>query len=254
MADFLFRLAQIYQRPETSIMVTYNQETHIIYGSNTTLRSYLLTIYALPSLIAPVTNLRNTTLIQNALQDLLGIAPALGVVIYIPVPEDNFATNGVTVRGEISRLERNEESPSLFKTISRGMIRRLKSNSGKSAPLSQPSPSGVISPSSNPKSDPVRSPVTTKPTDGMMGEDKGQGLRKRDSFRALVRRRLIDKVKEEKDTEKNEKEGVKEKDIKGEEKEDLKEGTEDVAKDAKKDVLKEKAAMEDTKEHDGGKQ
>lgn len=178
-------------------MVAFQQDTRVVYGSNTTLPAYLLTIYALPSLIAPVTNLRNTSLIQNALQDLLGIPPNLGVVIYIPVPEDNFATNGMTVRNEISRLERNDEdSPNLFKTISRTMSRRLKSNSGQSAPLSVPSTAGATSPTSNPRTDQLQSPETMQSGWQLIGEEKGQGLRKRESFRTLVRRRLMDKIKE----------------------------------------------------------
>lgn len=206
-------------------MLTVQENILIAYGSGTTLQAYSLIIYALPSLIAPVTNQRNTTLIQNALQDLLGIPPALGVIVYIPVPEDNLATNGVTVRGEISRLERNEvtglerndlespKSPTLFKTISRGMS-RLKTGSGQSAPLSQSSTAGVTSPRSNPRSEPLRSPDMTKPAETMPGEEKAQGLRKRDSLRGLVSRRWMDK-------------GVKGKDIP----EETTEATKEVPKD-----------------------
>jgi len=101
-------------------MVTVQQETYVLFGSNS-LPSYLLTVYALPVFIAPVTNLRNTALIQKALEDLLGIPPSLGVVIYIPIPEANLATNGMTVRSEISQIERSEQgdSPNLFKSVSK---------------------------------------------------------------------------------------------------------------------------------------
>lgn len=177
-------------------MIVLQQDAQFSYGGSTSLRSYLLMIYALPLLIAPVTNLRNTTLIQDALQDLLGIPPALGVITYIPVPEENFATNGTTLRGEITRLERkDEDSPSLFKTISRGMSRRLKSNSGQSVPLS----SGVASPLSNPKSDSLKSPDATKSTETVMGEDRGRSLRNRGSLRALVRGRLRGKIQRKDD-------------------------------------------------------
>lgn len=178
-------------------MIAFQQDTRVVYGSNTTLPAYLLTIYALPSFIAPVTNLRNTSLIQTTLHDLLGIPPNLGVVIYIPVSEDNFATNGMTVRDEISRLEGNDEdSPNLFKTISRTMSRHLKSNSGQSAPLSGPSTGGATSPTSNPRTDQHQSPETMQSGLQQIGEGKGQSLRKRDSFRTIVRHRLMEKIKE----------------------------------------------------------
>lgn len=164
----------------------------MIFGSNVTLPVYLLKIYALPSFIAPVTNLRNACLIQNALFDLLGIPPNLGVVIFLPIVEDNFATNGSTIRDEISRLERNDDvSPSFFKSISRTTSRRLKSNSGQSAPFS-PS-TAVLSPSTDPRFDPLQSPDAARVNDPFVGEARSRRLRKRDSIRAIVRRR-IDKI------------------------------------------------------------
>lgn len=223
-------------------MITYHEDTRIVYGNTSGLRSYSLIIYALPSLIAPVTNERSTTLIQNALQDLLGIPSALGVVIYIPVPEENFATNGSTFRGEISRMERNErernseDSPGLFKTLSCGVNRRFKSNSGQSAP---PSASGVTSPADNPKS-PLKSPDITKPTDSGTGEGRGQGVRKRDSLRALVPRRLFDKIREKDGKEKNDKEVTTEKDIRND--------TKEISKEVPKEALEEEPVKEDTKE------
>ncbi|KAJ5676539.1 uncharacterized protein N7477_002172, partial [Penicillium maclennaniae] len=117
--DFLSHLSLVYQRPGNSIMVTIQQDTCVLFGSNNTLSAYLLTIYALPSMIAPVTNVRSTALIQNTLEELLGIPPNLGVTIFIPVREENLATNGTTIRNEISMIERNEDSPSIFKSISR---------------------------------------------------------------------------------------------------------------------------------------
>lgn len=130
-------MAQIYQRAETSVMVTIQQEACLIFG-NAAVPAYLMTVTALPGLIAPVSNLRNTALIQTALQELLHIAPNRGVVIYVPIPEENFATNGVTALGEINRLEHQaqDEDPGFLKSISRSMSRRLKSSSAHSNPLS----------------------------------------------------------------------------------------------------------------------
>ncbi|KAJ5725093.1 Tautomerase [Penicillium malachiteum] len=167
--DLIFRLAQIYQRPETSIMLTLQQEAGVFFG-NITEPSYLLKVYALPPLIAPFTNLRNTSLIQSAMQDLLHIPMERGVVIYTPVPEDNLANNGSTARGEIVRLERNEQedSPGLFKTISRSMSRRLKntSSSGGSGPISLPSTAGTAGTAEDAKSDMIEE------YEGMLKEEK----------------------------------------------------------------------------------
>ncbi|KAJ5625209.1 hypothetical protein N7510_001518 [Penicillium lagena] len=133
--DLALHLAQVYQRPESSMMVTIQQDVCLLFG-NASVPAYLLKIYALPHLIAPTINLRNTALIQNALLELLGAAPDQGVIIYLPIQEDNLATNGVTAHGEITRLQRlsQDENPGLFRTLSRSMSRRLKSGSGHSQP------------------------------------------------------------------------------------------------------------------------
>lgn len=194
-------------------MVTVQQETCVLFGSNNTLPSYLLTVYALPSLIAPVTNLRNTTLIQKALEELLGIPPSLGVIIFIPIPEANLATNGMTVRSEITQLERSDQgdSPNLFKSISRSMSRRLKTSSGQSAPFSLGSAVATASPSTR---TPSEGPVS--PRDREWGAIREYGIRKR-LFR-LLRENLKQEAdeKEEKtkeDKEKQAEEGAEEKEV-----------------------------------------
>ncbi|KAJ5764836.1 Tautomerase [Penicillium odoratum] len=191
-ADLIFRLAQIYKRPETCIMLTVQQDVGVFFGSTTEL-SYLLKVYALPSFIAPFTNLRNTHLIQSAMQDLLQIPMNQGVIIFQPVSEENLATNGLTARGGFTQLERNdqEESPSLFKTISRSMSRRLKANSGQSAPISLPSTAGTATISPSMQTEIRRSPV-------FMGDvvvspaEPERGLRKHLSLRGMVRRHFME--------------------------------------------------------------
>ncbi|KAJ6031701.1 Tautomerase [Penicillium herquei] len=191
--DLIFRLAQIYQRPETSIMLTLQQEAGVFFG-NTTELSYLLKVYALPPLIAPFTNLRNTSLIQSAMQDLLHIPMERGVIIYTSVPEDNLANNGSTARGEIVRLERNEQedSPGIFKTISRSMSRRLKNNSssGGSAHVSIPSTAGTAGASaavSSTQTEIHHSPtILENPTETLV--EKSNSIRKRMSFRTIRKR------------------------------------------------------------------
>ncbi|KAJ5945431.1 hypothetical protein N7516_005599 [Penicillium verrucosum] len=154
LSDFAHFLAQVYQRPETSMLVTIDQNADLIFG-NTSGSAYLLKITALSSLIGPLTNLRNTGLIQSSIQEMFGIAPDKGVVIYTPASEDNLATNGMTARSEIDRLEQidSSNSPSILKSISRSMSRRIKSSSGSSAPISLTS---VMSPD-------VTSPTSTSP-------------------------------------------------------------------------------------------
>ena len=171
-------------------MVAIQQDACIFFGS-TTLPTYLLKIYALPAFIAPVTNLRNTTLIQNALQDMLNIPIEMGVIIYIPVSEDNFATNGSTARGDISRLERHnqDDTPGIFRTISRSMSRRLKRSSGTSAPISV---SPTITGSPYQPTDICRSPITEVNVDFLEDGERGRSLRKRKSLRSIFRRGLME--------------------------------------------------------------
>ncbi|KAJ5970208.1 Tautomerase [Penicillium vulpinum] len=210
LSDFAHFLAQVYQRPETSMLVTIDQNADLIFG-NISGSAYLLKITALSSLIGPLTNIRNTGLIQSTIQEMFGIAPDQGVVIYTPTNEDNLATNGTTARSEIDRLERMESSnsPSIFKSISRSMSRRIKSSSGNSVPISLTSVMSpdVVTPTST-------SPVTSgqvppprphqaedkKPIESPKGEpihhapfkdEKPERiLKKRESLKSFVNRRL----------------------------------------------------------------
>ncbi|RAL05468.1 MIF domain protein [Aspergillus ibericus CBS 121593] len=121
-----------------TLMMTTIQEDACIHFGRSSLPAYLMKVFALPYLIAPITNLRSTILIQAALQEIIHVAPNRGVILYIPISEENFATNGVTMMGELARLERSstDHGPGLFKNISRTMSRRLKSSSSQSAPIS----------------------------------------------------------------------------------------------------------------------
>lgn len=130
-------MAQIYQRSESFMIVTIQQIPTLRFGSSA-LPSYSMKLYALPYLIAPITNLRSTILIQAALDDILHIPPSRGIILYIPIPEENMATNSTTMMGEIARLERDTQGrePGIFKSLSRSLSRRKKSSSVVSAPLS----------------------------------------------------------------------------------------------------------------------
>ncbi|KGO39500.1 Tautomerase [Penicillium expansum] len=212
LSDFAHSLAQVYQRPETSMLVTIDQNADLLFG-NTSGSAYLLKITALSSLIGPLTNLRNTGLIQSTIKEMFGIAPDKGVVIFTSVNEDNLATNGTTARSEIDRLERidSSNSPSILKSISRSMSRRMKSSSGNSAPISltsvmspdvatptstspvafasgQPSPpkphqADEKKPIESPKGEPIQQ-VSSK------DEKSERSLKKRESLKSFVNRRL----------------------------------------------------------------
>ncbi|RAK78454.1 MIF domain protein [Aspergillus fijiensis CBS 313.89] len=126
------RMAQILEKPEVFIMTTIQQGACVYFGNSNT-PAYLMKVFALPFLIAPIMNLRSTILIQMELQKILNIAPNRGVILYIPMPEENLATNGVTVMGQLANLERGT---GIFRTISRTVSRKLKSGSTQSAPIS----------------------------------------------------------------------------------------------------------------------
>ncbi|KAJ5088516.1 Tautomerase [Penicillium angulare] len=210
-SDLISRLAQIYQRSESCIMLTIQQDVGIFFG-NTAERSYLIKVYALPSFIAPFTNLRNTNLIQVAMVELLDIPISQGVIVYVPVPEDNFATNGVTARGEISRLEQHdlEDSPGIIKSISRTMSRRLKHSSGNSVPISLPSTVGTATTSPSTKTEIHHSPINLPGLPESPEEERGRRLHKRMSLRSIVRRRFNEITStREKDEKEKLKEGVK---------------------------------------------
>lgn len=194
------------------MLVTIDQNADLLFG-NTSGSAYLLKITALSSLIRPLTNLRNTGLIQSTVQEMFGIAPDKGVVIYTPASEDNLATNGTTARSEIDRLERIDSgnNSSIFKSISRSMSRRMKSSSGNSAPISltsvmspdiatptSTSPIAVVSgqaplPSPNQADDkrPIESPKREKVLQVSSKDEKSERtLKKRESLKSFVNRRL----------------------------------------------------------------
>ncbi|KAL4909936.1 Tautomerase/MIF superfamily [Aspergillus multicolor] len=132
------RMAQIYQRSEFFMFVSIQVVPSLRFG-NSTVPAYSMKVFALPYLIAPITNLRSTILIQAALQDILHCPPARGIILYIPVAEENMATNNTTMMGEIARLQDDRSrgrEPGFFQSLSRTLSRRKKSSSGVSAPLS----------------------------------------------------------------------------------------------------------------------
>ncbi|KAF2750039.1 Tautomerase/MIF [Sporormia fimetaria CBS 119925] len=124
--DLSHHLSQRYQRPESSIMITVNHSACLLLGGSFE-PTYVLTISALPVHMQPTTNKRNAALVQNFLQESIGVQSERGIVKFLPIPEDCLAISGMTVLGDIERLERqNGEDNSALK-------RALTKSSKKSA-------------------------------------------------------------------------------------------------------------------------
>ncbi|EER26912.1 hypothetical protein D8B26_005527 [Coccidioides posadasii str. Silveira] len=132
LSDMTFHFAQIFQRPESSMMVVLDDSAFLRFGT-TAEPAYLVTVSALSHMIAPTMNLRHTALIQSAIREILDIPQGRGVIKFESMPEENFATNGSTIRDEIEQMERtSHEENSLIRTISRTMTRRGRPNATKS--------------------------------------------------------------------------------------------------------------------------
>jgi hypothetical protein len=96
--------------------------------------AYTLTITALGSQLQPVTNKRNASLLAKAMEEGLGVAPNRGVIRFLAMPEENLATDGKTIAGEIEELEKEtaETNTSLQRSLSRGTPKSKRRHSMKS--------------------------------------------------------------------------------------------------------------------------
>jgi hypothetical protein len=129
-------LAQIYQRPQNCMVLNLDHGCNLMIGTAVE-PAYLMTVSALPFVIAPITNIRNTVLIQTAVHDILHIPPNRGVIKYIPITDHNLATNGFTAKAEIERLEMEElaHAPSLGRSITRSAKGKWRTKRSYSASL-----------------------------------------------------------------------------------------------------------------------
>ncbi|KAH7349441.1 Tautomerase/MIF superfamily [Plectosphaerella cucumerina] len=99
--DLSYQLSIRYQRPVSSVIVTLQHGACMLYGG-TFDPAYVMSVFALPSEIAPTRNRRNAALMQKHMEESLGVAPARGFLRFVAIPEDNAARNGKTVAGEIA--------------------------------------------------------------------------------------------------------------------------------------------------------
>lgn len=186
MSNLSFRLAQVYQRPETSMMVVIQQNVCLHFG-NSSLPAYLAKVSAHPYIIGPVTNMRNTILIQEAFREFLDIPSSRGIIIYTGVSEENFATNGTTIMGEAVRIstEKQHDHTGIFRTITRSMSRKIKSNGSSNAP--QSFGSSLIPATDSQPSEPE--PVSNGDSNNIQTQTQPQPVQRSRSLRAFVTRR-----------------------------------------------------------------
>lgn len=88
-------------------MITVNHSACLLLGGSFE-PTYILTINALPVQVQPTTNKRNAALIQSFMTESIGVSSDRGIIKFIPIPEDSLAMNGMTILGEIERLERTQ--------------------------------------------------------------------------------------------------------------------------------------------------
>ncbi|ORY13794.1 hypothetical protein BCR34DRAFT_623590 [Clohesyomyces aquaticus] len=116
--DLSHQLSTRYQRPETSIMITVNHSACLLLGGSFE-PTYVLTITALPAFMF----------------ESIGVSAERGIMKFIPIAEDSLATNGMTLLGDIERLERQQAE----ENGTAGLKRALTKSSRKSATKSKSS-------------------------------------------------------------------------------------------------------------------
>ncbi len=89
----------------SSIVLHLQHGACMLYGG-TFEPAYIMTISALPSQLMPTTNKRNAALIQKHMEEAIGVKPERGFLRFVPTAEENMATNGKTMAGEIDDLEK----------------------------------------------------------------------------------------------------------------------------------------------------
>jgi hypothetical protein len=117
--DLSHNVSNRYQRPESSILITLTHSVCLLLGGSFE-PAYTMTITALPSLVQPVTNKRNTMLLAKLLEEYLGVSPSRGLIKFVGVQEENFAFNGKTAAAEIEDSKKDQTDDTTIKrTLSR---------------------------------------------------------------------------------------------------------------------------------------
>ncbi|RMZ73101.1 MIF domain containing [Pyrenophora seminiperda CCB06] len=136
--DLSHHLSVRYQRPETSIMITVAHSACLLLAGSFE-PTYILTINALPVQVQPTTNKRNASLIQTFMAESIGVSPDRGIVKFIPIPEESLAMNGMTILGEIERMERQtgEDSSNIKRAMTKGSRKSVVAKAKSSMQLSR---------------------------------------------------------------------------------------------------------------------
>jgi hypothetical protein len=131
-------------------MITVNHSACLLLGGSFD-PTYILTINALPVQLQPTTNKRNAALMQQFMCESIGVTPDRGIIKFIPIQEDSLAINGMTILGEIERLERQhaEENPGMKRGMtksSRSVVSKAKSSMQLSRNTSKADPVREVTP------------------------------------------------------------------------------------------------------------
>jgi hypothetical protein len=108
-------------------MITVNHSACLLLGGSFE-PTYILTINALPVQMQPTTNKRNAALIQQFMCESIGVTPDRGIIKFVAIQEESLAMNGMTILGDIERLERQHADET-----GTGMRRAMTKSSRKSA-------------------------------------------------------------------------------------------------------------------------
>lgn len=130
--DLSHHLSTRYQKPETSIMITVNHSACLLLGGSFE-PTYILTINALPVQLQPTLNKRNAAMIQAFMTESIGVSIDRGIVKFVPIQEEAFAMNGMTILGEIENLERSQAEETGMRRAATKSSRRSGVSKAKSS-------------------------------------------------------------------------------------------------------------------------
>jgi len=101
--------AELYQCPESSIVLTVQHTSCLLFGGSFD-PAYVVTVSSIRQYLEPVFNSDNAAALQNHLQESIGVLPGRGLVKFEILAESNIATNGTTLRDEITFLEKKAKA------------------------------------------------------------------------------------------------------------------------------------------------
>jgi hypothetical protein len=134
-------------------MITLNHSACLLFAGSFD-PAYFLTISAVPDLVKPTINKRNAALIQRFFDEELSVPQDRGVINFLAIPEENLATNGVTVAAEIDKLAQGASSADVMGPLA-SLSRRVTMTKKRQSQL----PSKLLTPPTSPTE-----PVPPTPT------------------------------------------------------------------------------------------